>query len=107
MLQVFTLCDHSGDHNIIKLKFAVNFIISRNCSALFSFLPQCFNYWNDYYLQKCDTRAQTCHISFLAFLFHHILQFICLKIPFTKSKYLFSNQDFAYFIKTIMTSEKI
>src|SRR6218665_3071086 len=50
---------------------------------------------------------KTRHMLFLAFLFRHILQFICFKILFTKFKYLFSNQSYANLIRTIVTREKI
>ena len=40
-------------------------------------------------------------LSFLAFLFYHILHCICFKIPFTESKYLVSNWSYTSLIRTI------
>ena len=52
-------------------------------------------------LQQCSTEfkeysfvtqgLKTRHMSFLAFLFNHILHCVCFKILFTESKYLVSN----------------
>jgi len=39
-----------------------------------------------------------CHMSFLAFLFYHILYCICFKILFTESKYLVSNWGYTHLI---------
>jgi len=48
----------------------------------------------------CDTGAKTCCLSFLAFLFYHILLCICFKIPFTESKCLVSNWSCTRLIRT-------
>jgi len=40
---------------------------------------------------KSDTGAQTRRLSFLAYLFNHILHCIFFKIHFAESKYLVSN----------------
>ena len=44
---------------------------------------------------------KTHRLSFLFFLFNHILHWLCFKILFTEWKYLVSNWSYTHFIKTI------
>src|SRR6218665_1577406 len=60
-----------------------------------SYFPFLFNFspYSSIYPYICyvTQRLKTCHVSFWAFLFSHVLHWICFKILSTESTYLASN----------------
>ena len=72
-----------------------------SCWYIVSFVFHSF-WFHDHctYIHTC-TGLKTCHMSFLAFVFNHILHCMYFKILFTESKYLVSNWGYTRLIRTI------